>query len=75
MGELTLVKVQEWMYAVFEWLGVTDPLAMSVGVGVIAGGLIVVGVGAALRLAVSLAAQAVASVLVFLLWVLSFFSR
>lgn len=46
MGELTLVKVQEWMYAVFEWLGVTDPLAMSVGVGVIAGALIVVGVGA-----------------------------
>lgn len=34
------MKVQEWIYAAFAWLGGTDPLAVNVGVGVIAGGLV-----------------------------------
>lgn len=31
------LKVQEWIQAVFAWIGITDPLAVSVGVGVVVG--------------------------------------
>ncbi len=31
------MKVQEWIQAVFAWIGITDPLAVSVGVGVVVG--------------------------------------
>jgi predicted anti-sigma-YlaC factor YlaD len=35
--ELAQLKVQEWIQAVFAWIGITDPLAVSVGVGVVVG--------------------------------------
>jgi hypothetical protein len=50
------MNVQEWLYGVFEWLGITDPLAKSVGVGVVAGLLIASALSIALRLVLGMLA-------------------
>jgi hypothetical protein len=44
------LKVEEWIQALFEWIGITDPLAMSVAVGVMVGLAIAVVLTSALRL-------------------------
>ena len=50
------MNVQEWLYGVFEWLGITDPLAKSVGVGVVAGLIIASALSIALRLVLGMLA-------------------
>ncbi len=44
------LKVEEWIQALFEWVGITDPLAMSVAVGLVVGLAIAVVLTSALRL-------------------------
>jgi len=53
------VKVQEWIHVLFEWLGVTDPTAMNVGVGVVVGFVIATLLTVAVRLALFVISYAI----------------
>ncbi|KQV04827.1 hypothetical protein ASC68_27185 [Devosia sp. Root105] len=50
------LNLQDWLHAVFAWLGISDPLAISVGVGVVVGALIATALGIAMRLVLFLLA-------------------
>lgn len=55
------MNVQEWLYGVFEWLGITDPLAKGVGVGVVVGLFIASALGFAMRLVLAMLAGGLGS--------------